>query len=1573
VRASSAQPQKKPEKKAAFFMDCEDSDSSEVDFDDPIDFDDEPQGLDISDIDLGDLPHSYQLQELLKERCELCNDVHLLKTCQKFTQMVPKQRREFIQAHSRCYRCLRKSCRAATCKTKLVCKKCGRTHHTLLHLDPVQPQQHLRALPAPPQREAHMAEQIEVIDEGIDSLNSFNMIRKNEIALGVIPVVLRNPDSGRKIRVNALVDSGNNITLLSQHAADALRLSPTPRDIRIVGCGGRVTETNQQARFEVCLPKDKEIIAVSAQLMDTPAKGLKPVDWNLCKDNFKHLKRIQFPDPCQRSQVDLVLGQQVPYLISSQCKDVEGAHTEDPVARKTRLGWVASGKTAPHVEVLNSMVCRSQQASFSPDDGVAAILNDLPEMQALPAEGGEQDKKTIAQLESDGFESCQVKADTVKAKPNTVKADTNDVKAKSDEAIEPSLTKIVENQWLIEEGPNDEEPALSRIEQKALDLLQEKSKLVEGKMQMPCLWKSAPSPPDLPMNFHAVKKMYEAQMMRAEMRDEKKRKLYDDVFIDWQKRGFFEERAIGSGLFYLSHFPVIREDKTSTSVRPVFNGAARFKGKSLNDETMTGPSLINDLPQVLLHFRKDQIAIAGDVSKMFLNIRMSEEDSRYHHFFWRKDGEETKEYAFRRHIFGNAGSPCVAIFTIKDRARKLKEELPLASKVVEEATIVDDNITSVATVEEARTLIKELKQLYEGIGMSITKFISNDEQALRDLNKEEIAPNLDLAALCDSLEELPTLKTLGVVYSAKNDAFSFKIAAKEFKAGWTKRTILKMFATLYDPLGLIAPFVIVARICFQKLWEKQYNWDDEVDQSDLKKWLEWVESLPKLQQLQIPRCLRPAQHEEESLHIFVDASGEAYGAAAYLVSPEGDKVHSRLVMARAKLAPLKQVTIPRLELLGAVMGIELSKQVNKVLKIDQENVYYWTDSRNVLAWIHTEDKRLLTFVNNRVRKILNVSNRKQWRWVDTHQNPADIASRGAMPEALKEHDLWWTGPVELLKSWPTKWSSFDFDIKESSTPSTAKKEMSDKKATTLTSMHFLEVTEKVNKKEEEAFDIAKYGSWKKAVRIAAICLRWRESSRRGKNVSAEEFTRAEKAVIRLQQMRSFPIDYKNLLNEDRVLNNSSMVKLRPTIDEDGIIRMNARLRFNRNLAYEEKCPIILPSKSHLTDLIIRDVHADYNHCGGTNYTLSLLSQKYWIVHGRQEVKRVLRDCTICRRVNAKPKMQQMGPIPTARVAEPDERAFNKIGIDCAGPYSVKLTKRTRGTTADHKRYILIATCYVTRAVHFELLETLETDSTLAALQRIFSRRGVPKIIYSDNGRNFVGAANVLGEFSQNLQQIEEKFGYLYPKIQWRFNPPISPHVGGAFERHVGSMKRALATTLPQHAALTQEDLLTAVVVAEGMLNERPLAYESNDPEDMRVLTPNHFFHGKAPVEAFPGDASRRGGDHPSKFAKRWTRLNEILDDIWQRYHKEILPALNKLDKWAEKRKQIQEGDIVVLFEEKLRSVWPLGRVTKVYPGKDGLVRTVQILCNGRHLDRSLNKIRVIQEFVEQEDPREETQ
>jgi hypothetical protein len=311
----------------------------------------------------------------------------------------------------------------------------------------------------------------------------------------------------------------------------------------------------------------------------------------------------------------------------------------------------------------------------------------------------------------------------------------------------------------------------------------------------------------------------------------------------------------------------------------------------------------------------------------------------------------------------------------------------------------------------------------------------------------------------------------------------------------------------------------------------------------------------------------------------------------------------------------------------------------------------------------------------------------------------------------------------------------------------------------------------------------------------------------------------------------------------------------------------------------------------------------------------------------------------------------MGDLPEARITK--SRPFTNVGIDYCGPFYVK--ERRHRNRSKVKVYVAIFICLATRAVHIELVSDPTTEAFIAALRRFISRRGHCATILSDNGTNFVGANRELNELQalfQSTKNIEKIQNFLTDrKIQWRFNPPNSPHFGGLWEAAVKSFKRHLIRVVGTEV-LTYEHLNTLVIEIEAILNSRPITPISSDPNDPPVITPGHFLIGEALVNL----CERNFRDAPPNRLSSWQRIVQLKQYFWSRWHREYT-ELTTRNKWTKGTHSIRDGTIVLIREDNTPSMqWPKGRVIKVHPGVDGIIRTVTIKTANNTIDRDVKRL-----------------
>ena len=541
-------------------------------------------------------------------------------------------------------------------------------------------------------------------------------------------------------------------------------------------------------------------------------------------------------------------------------------------------------------------------------------------------------------------------------------------------------------------------------------------------------WK--PGRPKLPDNREqAMSRLCntERKLKKDEFTQTEYRKTIESYIEKGYMKRVSEEETSPPEVWYLPHFPVVRMDKTSTKVRIVFDCSAQMDGVSLNDVIHAGPKLQQELFDVLIRFRRNPVALACDIKEMYMQVEIEEKDRPMFRILWRDcDGDRDPDvFEFSRVVFGKNAAPMECQFVAQENARRNRGLYPMAAETVLKSTYMDDSIDSVETEEEGIELYRQLEALWSLAGMQARKWISNSSKVVATIPEADRATKISLGDDKD-----PAIKALGLSWESKEDVLSISTADVPPNLSLTKRNVLKRIAAVFDPLGLVSPFVVIAKILLQELWTRGYDWDDEILDEIGDRILRWFQQLGSLGSLCVPRCLRWATKViTRKIITFADASIQAYGAVVYLLCGyEDGTVSCRLIASKSKVAPLKTITVPRLELMGAMLGLRLTQNICRVLQMPVQSVLFFSDSKDVLWWIRGRGRDFRSFVANRVGEIQMVTEPCQWQYVPTDQNPADLCTRGATPSELQESSLWWQGPVWLLED-QADWPKMEFECR----------------------------------------------------------------------------------------------------------------------------------------------------------------------------------------------------------------------------------------------------------------------------------------------------------------------------------------------------------------------------------------------------------------------------------------------------------------------------------------------------------------------------------------------------------------
>lgn len=626
---------------------------------------------------------------------------------------------------------------------------------------------------------------------------------------------------------------------------------------------------------------------------------------------------------------------------------------------------------------------------------------------------------------------------------------------------------------------------------------------------------------------------------------------------------------------------------------------------------------------------------------------------------------------------------------------------------------------------------------------------------------------------------------------------------------------------------------------------------------------------------------------------------------------------------------------------------KLLAEVRAVHSIDVKDVHLWTDSMIVLHWLNKPPTSAKMYVANRVAETDELSQGCTWRHVPTKENPADLASRGLSPSSIAEDSLWWHGPEWLLhpsSQWPQSPITVDDNTKALIAPEMEKK-------TALMAI-----------KEETFFSggnrfstlLGKYSSVMRLYRVTAWVIRVFNNARNKDAkcvgvLTADEILYAERLWVKQIQRTHFSEELECLKDPTHpkpLPKGSTLIGLRPFKDEDGLLRCSGRLD-NSALPYDAVRPIILSPDSVLTTLIIECAHRRMLH-GGTQATMQFVRNKFWIPKMRSITRAIIHRCLQCARHDAKPMDQLMGVLPKSRVTP--AKGFLKTGVDYCGPFHLKARAGRCKTVV--KGYVAVFVCMTTRAVHLELVSDLTSEAFIAALTRFTSRRGRVQELYSDNGTTFHGADKELTNAIKFWKRLSAEDTFQDFNIKWSFIPPVAPHHGGLWEAAVKSAKNHLKRVVGDQW-LTFEELATVLAGVEACLNSRPIARSSDDCTDNLALTPGDLLGTGAPVTPLSRDHSTT----PKSSLKRWKLLERMKQDFWNRWQNEYLSQMLARSKWKTDQRNAAIDDVVLVRADNVPPTqWPMGRVTAVYPGPDGLVRSVDVFMKGKTYRRPIVKL-----------------
>ncbi|XP_065203854.1 uncharacterized protein LOC135833945 [Planococcus citri] len=1044
-------------------------------------------------------------------------------------------------------------------------------------------------------------------------------------------------------------------------------------------------------------------------------------------------------------------------------------------------------------------------------------------------------------------------------------------------------------------------------EEPAIKQFQDSIQFKDGRYHVALPWRFYP--PNLPENYDLA--IGQLNSLYKSLKQGNLLTTYDEVIKNQLANGVIEVAPKNSSseiTHYLPHHAVLTPEK-STTLRIVYNGSARTKQSktSLNDCLLKGKNLIENSAGIIIRIRCEIIGITSDIEKAYLQVGLQIRDRDATRFVWLKDinlpptAENLIVFRFTRILFGIVASAFLLAATLKHHIQLKAHHYKHITKILK-SLYVDNFANGANSLQEAIEIYNVMKKLLAEIGMNIRQWSSNSTEFMNSIPEAD-RNNAEIVNL------------LGIQWKPKADTLNIQKPSVHAPENPTKRTVLQFTAAIYDPMGFFSPIILKAKLFIQKLWILNFEWDQKLNENLTSEW----------------RIMANSKKFPPTPYLATDASKDAYAAAVYIRATDNETSHTHLLFAKTRVTPPKNENelakfTPKFELLGVLIGARILNFVETSLEREISEKILWTDSQCAMAWIQSPQV-LPVFIEKRVNDIKQLV--QNIKYVPGEQNVADIASRGGTLDEMKAVN-WFNGPPWLNdeKLWPEQ------PVLGKNLP-VLPTETSENTTTTLLTNTETETTPK-----STPFNLIfeKYTTYGKLISVTEKCL-----------IAANKFRKIQSDKTRQQAEEMWIIYFQDTIGEK--ITHYSHLGLKK--DENNVLRCRGRLENCTYLTDEEKHPILLLPDWPITKLIVMHYHNKLYHVG-TQHTLAEIRRKFWIPTGRRVVYFTLKNnCKNCKKLRNKPyRAPPTPPLPKSRLNP--TKPFENSGVDILGPLYVKFAP------GECKRWILIFTCLVTRAIHMEILHDLTSEDILSAFKLFFARRGTPKLLISDNAPQFKLISTVYELSWQNaIKDKNFKDFFAKNEIVWKWIPQLAPWMGGAYERLIALVKEALKLTY-YRITLTDRQLQVAIAETEAILNSRPLTYFGPNLEE-DIITPNLFLRGNFPhILEVNADAPTVTG---KSLVDSWKKADQLLNRFWDIfYSKYIISLRERSSKLKQKRSTTpitpQVGDIVMLADDNVkRGYWKLAEIIEIEVSEDKEIRAAKVrLANGDITRRPIIKL-----------------
>lgn len=1086
-------------------------------------------------------------------------------------------------------------------------------------------------------------------------------------------------------------------------------------------------------------------------------------------------------------------------------------------------------------------------------------------------------------------------------------------------------------------------------EEDALRMLDEKTvkNIKENRYQVPLLWNV--DDPILPTesSLYLAEKRLKLLIQHAK-RLGKFNEIIDQIqnLIDksyGRKLPLYEVKKSSKKAFYI---PIFISEQKGKRIRLIWDAAAKVQGKSLNDYLLSGPNLYSDLVSLFMQLREGEYFVKADVSEMFHQIQIIPEDRPALRFlFVDKETNEIVHYEMNVMIFGAVCAPSTSQYIKNKIADEYEDKYPEEAKVIKRNIYVDDLVKSFNDLEAGKKLIKNVRDILKSGGFDLVKLKGNHPNILDAIKSSLTAEELnDAKVFSQEIKE----KILGYIINYETDSFSLAIkprdVKKEIMEGTkipSKKELLRFLMSIYDPLGFFSFYLSKIKLLYHWTCKEEIDWNELINEKHYSYWHKILAWFPEICKIEIPRCYSKLINRAhiKQLLMFCDAGKEMMCNVAFIriLDENGKQIDYKFIASKTYTVPLRQNrTIPELELDAAKRSIKFKKQITASHTISFDEVFYLTDSSCVYYWIKNDANRPTRYTKNRLDFIKKESKAGEWLWIPTELQAADFGTKFESMPSIKYDSEWYNPKIFSIPQ--NSWFKIEPDMQ---VMNVLIEELEDRKNDCLRKFMY------------------KFSSWNKLRKMTSILikvirlLKIKTLQKKPDNGSKEQLkimlhdynfdnisNAAESAIFKFIQNQEMVHEIQELEQRQKLPIKNNLHKFSPFLDDNGVMRVRTRLPENNEFNYNRRFPIVLPKNNKVTELIIMQYHINNQHVFH-NSVIANLKHKYFIPNINWTVTRIIRQsCFKCKRENAKPDTPMMGDLPSSRLAI-HENPFSYIIVDTCGSFSIRVNRKTE------KRWLFVASCLTTRGIFISVLHSMSSESCLMALENLINTKGAPKRIISDNGSNFVGGNNKLTEKTDEWNQKLLDKNIISEAIEWDFNPAKASSMNGSIERLIGMVKKVLHKmhdSLDKRLIVPNDETFTCMIKeVEGLINNRPLSMIPLEGTTDKYLTPNHFIMLRSNFQAVPQSTS-----YKKCYIKNWEDVKEFIGSLWGHFQKFYINELLYREKWFDKTKKLEVGEIVVTADPTIPNLWRLGVIIDVVEGSKDQIRKVTVKLGKRN-------------------------